>query len=190
MGPDPAGFAVVCRLSRGLRKCMSLGPEGLPPGVYPAARIVYSKIQTNSCRKMGLRGRVQSQPMTNIPGWTSPLVDDGWIGDQQRFPTARQIVCWTDCPTCGAEKGHYCTDGRMDKKTGEMMDLAEWMRANDDAGAPAPSCSMRRQRGRSELKKKITAEKRRLNQIHKAVDKVSAAKAARKAGLPDSFSLF
>lgn len=129
--------------------------------------------------------------MTNtIPGWTTPLVDDGWVGDEQRFPTARQIVLWTDCPTCAAEKGHYCTDGRMNRKTGEMMDLADWLATNDGVGAPAPSCAQRRQRGRAELKKRINAEKRRQKQLRKAMDKYHAAKSARAAGQPDSFALF
>lgn len=127
--------------------------------------------------------------MTNtIPGWTKPLVDDGWVGDDQRFPTARQVVCWTDCPTCGAEKGHYCADGRLNKRTGEMMDLADWMAEKESPAAP--SCQLRRQRGRAELKKRINAEKRRQKELRKAVDKVHKARAARRAGQPDSFALF
>jgi hypothetical protein len=122
---------------------------------------------------------------TNIPGWTSPLVDDGWVGDNQRFPTARQVVLWSDCPTCGAEKGHYCSDGRMNKKTGEMVDLADWLEQNGDNGPAVPSCALRRQRGRKELKKKINAEKRRLAQIEKAMDKYYAARNARHAGQTD-----
>lgn len=123
---------------------------------------------------------------TNIPGWTSPLVDDGWVGEQQRFPTARQIVLWADCPTCGAEKGKYCSDGRLNKKTGEMIDLADWLNQNDESGVAAPSCTLRRQRGRNELKKRVNAEKRRLAQIAKAMDKYYAARNARRAGQTDA----
>jgi len=123
--------------------------------------------------------------MTNtIPGWTAPLVDDGWVGDEQRYPTARQIVCWTDCPTCGAQKGKYCEDGRMNKKTGEMMDLATWIVENNGPVA-TPSCQKRRQRGRAELRRRISAEKRRQASIRKAVDKVLAARHARRSGQVD-----
>lgn len=108
--------------------------------------------------------------LNNLPGWTTPLVDDGWVGEDQKFPTTRQVVCWTDCPTCGAERGTYCSAGLVVKKTGEMLDLAGWVEANNGHGAPAPSCAMRRQRARGELRKRINAEKRRLKQIQKAMD--------------------
>jgi len=78
----------------------------------------------------------------------------------------------------------------MNKKTGEMIDLAEWIKASDTVGAPAPSCKLRRQRGRKEFNKRLNAEQRRQKQIRKAVDKSNASKAARASGQPDSFSLF
>lgn len=106
----------------------------------------------------------------NYPGWTTPLVDDGWVGDDQKFPTARQVVCWVDCPTCNAPKGKYCEDGRINKKTGEMLDLAEWVADHGGHGAPSVSCTLRRQRARKELRKRINAEKRRLKSIEKAMD--------------------
>ena len=116
----------------------------------------------------------------NLPGWTIALTDDGWVGELQRFPTARQVVCWTDCPTCGVAKGEYCTDGRRVKKTGEMLSLDDWLDMNG-MNAPAPSCERRRQRGRSELKKRVNAEKRRLASIEKAVTKVKVARAERQS---------
>ena len=121
-----------------------------------------------------------------LPGWTVPLADDGWVGEEQRFPTARQVVCWTDCPTCGAEKGTYCSDGRMNKKTGEIMDLADWLAEHDGVGVGTPSCTLRRQRGRTELKKRINAEKRRLASIAKAVEKYRPERMARRAAQVDA----
>ena len=117
--------------------------------------------------------------MTQAPGWTQPLDDDGWVGDEQRFPTARQIVCWADCPECGAAKGEYCTAGRVVKKTGEWLDLDDWLELHG-ANAPAPSCHLRCQRGRSELKRRRNERERKAKQIRKAVEKVRSAKQQRR----------
>lgn len=125
--------------------------------------------------------------MPSLPGWTKPLHDDGWTGNNQRFPTARQIVVWTDCPECGAERGMYCTAGRVAKKTGELLDLADWLELNGGS-APAPSCPKRRQRARKELNKRIKAEERRQQEMHRAMTKVGAARTARSMGLEIPFT--
>lgn len=108
---------------------------------------------------------------TNIdaPGWTTPLRDDGWVGERQKFPTAAQTVLWVRCPTCGADRGEYCSLGRRDKKTGELLSLEDWLDVKGE-NTPAPSCDFRRRDARKELRKRQGAEERRQKQLRKAMD--------------------